>query len=102
MAKAAKTDETGIDLASIRERIDEVDRQIQALISERARYAQQVGISKGDVSSAVDYYRPEREAEVLRGQEGGRQQRRPGESHASTMAASRSSVASMLAGCFLG
>ena len=67
MAKAAKTDETGIDLASIRERIDEVDRQIQALISERARYAQQVGISKGDVSSAVDYYRPEREAEVLRG-----------------------------------
>ena len=35
-------------------------------------------------------------------QEGGRQQRRPGESHASTMAASRSSVASMLAGCFLG
>jgi chorismate mutase/prephenate dehydratase len=54
------------DLASIRERIDEVDRKIQDLINERARYAQQVGISKGDLSSAVDYYRPEREAEVLR------------------------------------
>lgn len=55
------------DLASMRERIDAVDRQIQALISERARYAQLVGISKGEVASAVDYYRPEREAEVLRG-----------------------------------
>lgn len=51
---------------SIRKRIDEVDRQIQALISERATYAQQVGISKGELASAVDYYRPEREAEVLR------------------------------------
>jgi chorismate mutase/prephenate dehydratase len=65
LAKAAKKDAVP-DLASIRERIDEVDRKIQDLINERARYAQQVGISKGDLSSAVDYYRPEREAEVLR------------------------------------
>jgi len=57
----------GQDLASIRQRIDDVDRQIQELISERARYAQQVGISKGELAAAVDYYRPEREAEVLRG-----------------------------------
>lgn len=66
MVKAAGKQSAGGDLASIRERIDEVDRQIQALINERARYAQQVGISKGAVASAVDYYRPEREAEVLR------------------------------------
>ncbi len=66
MAKAAKKDEAVTDLASIRERIDAVDRKIQELINERARYAQQVGISKGELSSAVDYYRPEREAEVLR------------------------------------
>ncbi len=66
MAKAAKKDEAVPDLASIRNRIDEVDRKIQELISERARYAQQVGISKGELGSAVDYYRPEREAEVLR------------------------------------
>jgi chorismate mutase/prephenate dehydratase len=66
LTKAAKNDDSPIDLAKIRERIDEVDRQIQALISERARYAQQVGISKGELASAVDYYRPEREAEVLR------------------------------------
>ncbi len=66
MAKADDTDESALDLASIRERIDAVDRQIQALINERARYAQQVGISKGALAAAVDYYRPEREAEVLR------------------------------------
>ncbi len=62
MAKAAKKDGAVSDLTSIRERIDAVDRKIQELINERARYAQQVGISKGDLSSAVDYYRPEREA----------------------------------------
>jgi chorismate mutase / prephenate dehydratase len=54
------------DLDTMRARIDEVDRQIQALISERARYAQQVGVAKGKLATAVDYYRPEREAEVLR------------------------------------
>ena len=54
------------DLASIRNHIDAIDERIQALINERARLAQQVGISKGELASAVDYYRPEREAEVLR------------------------------------
>ncbi len=66
MAKSAKKDNAVPDLASLRNRIDAVDRKIQELINERARYAQQVGLSKGDSSSAVDYYRPEREAEVLR------------------------------------
>lgn len=54
------------DLVRIRERIDEIDERIQSLINERARFAQRVGISKGKLASAVDYYRPEREAEVLR------------------------------------
>ena len=67
MARASKVKAAVPELAAIRSRIDEVDRQIQELISERARYAQQVGISKGELASAVDYYRPEREAEVLRG-----------------------------------
>jgi len=66
MAKAAKQKSAGSDLSDIRRRIDEVDREIQSLINERARYAQQVGVSKGELASAVDYYRPEREAEVLR------------------------------------
>ena len=66
MAESKKKEDSVLDLASIRNRIDEVDRKIQSLISERARFAQQVGISKGKLSTAVDYYRPEREAEVLR------------------------------------
>jgi chorismate mutase/prephenate dehydratase len=66
LAKAAGKQAAAVDLSSIRERIDEVDQQIQTLINERARFAQQVGISKGAMATAVDYYRPEREAEVLR------------------------------------
>lgn len=66
MANGPENKDAKIDLAAIRERIDSVDQQIQALINERARYAQQVGISKGELAAAVDYYRPEREAEVLR------------------------------------
>ena len=66
MSKPDSKNPQALDLASIRNRIDEVDRQIQALINERARYAQQVGVSKGALAAAVDYYRPEREAEVLR------------------------------------
>jgi chorismate mutase/prephenate dehydratase len=53
-------------LAQIREEINEIDERIQSLINERAKIAQQVGITKGKTDSAVDYYRPEREAEVLR------------------------------------
>jgi len=53
-------------LESIRERIDEVDAQLHALINERARLAQQVGISKHASGHTVDFYRPEREAQVLR------------------------------------
>ncbi len=54
------------DLAQIRERIDAIDAQIHAQISERARLAQLVGISKSSSGKAVDFYRPEREADVLR------------------------------------
>ena len=54
------------DLAQARQRIDNIDRELQALIAERARWAQQVGRAKGPLKAAVDYYRPEREAQVLR------------------------------------
>ncbi|MBA2078530.1 MAG: chorismate mutase [Rhodanobacter sp. 68-29] len=53
-------------LADVRERIDSIDRQIQELISERANWAQEVARVKGEGLSAIDYYRPEREAHVLR------------------------------------
>jgi chorismate mutase/prephenate dehydratase len=53
-------------LAQARERIDTIDKSIQDLIAERAQWAQQVGRAKGPMKAAVDYYRPEREAQVLR------------------------------------
>lgn len=54
------------DLAEIRKSINAIDERIQDLINDRAKIAQQVGVAKGDLGSAVEYYRPEREAEVLR------------------------------------
>ena len=59
-------DKSAQDLAEIRKRINEIDERLQALINERATIAKQVGVAKGELGSAVDYYRPEREAEVLR------------------------------------
>lgn len=53
------------DLDTIRRRIDELDTRIQTLISERASYAQQVGKVK-DQRSDASFYRPEREAQILR------------------------------------
>jgi len=53
-------------LEMIRERIDTIDAEMHALINERALLAQQVGISKHASGSTVDFYRPEREAQVLR------------------------------------
>jgi chorismate mutase/prephenate dehydratase len=54
------------DLGDVRARIDGIDRSIQNLIAERAQWAQQVGKAKGPLKAAIDYYRPEREAQVLR------------------------------------
>src|SRR3984957_2336241 len=53
-------------LGNIRNSIDAVDARIHALLNERARFAQLVGISKSATGKAVDFYRPEREADVLR------------------------------------
>ncbi len=65
-AKAAKAAEPAPDLGEIRGRIDGIDREIQALIAQRAQFARQVGKAKGKLAAAVEYYRPEREAQVLR------------------------------------
>lgn len=54
-------------LAAIRDRIDSLDSEIQRLISERAKCAQEVAevkLSAGDTDA--NFYRPEREAQVLR------------------------------------
>jgi len=53
-------------LEAIRNRIDELDREIQRLISERAACARQVGLIKQAQGDSPRYYRPEREARILR------------------------------------
>jgi chorismate mutase / prephenate dehydratase len=64
--RAAVPKRPPLTLPELRERIDSVDQQIQALINERARYARRVGQVKGPLKAAIDYYRPERESQVLR------------------------------------
>ena len=54
-------------LHSIRDRIDDIDQRIHQLLNERANCAQQVGKSKRSAGlSTADFYKPEREAQVLR------------------------------------
>ena len=53
-------------LAGLRAKIDDVDSRIHALLNERAGLARQAGVSKHADGHTVDYYRPEREAQVLR------------------------------------
>lgn len=55
------------ELAKLRDRIDNIDGEIERLISERARCAQDVAsVKKASGESEAQYYRPEREAQVLR------------------------------------
>jgi len=53
-------------LDDLRGQIDALDEQLHGLLNQRARLAQQAGISKHSDGHTVDFYRPEREAEVLR------------------------------------
>ncbi len=53
-------------LADLRNRIDDIDMQLLELISERARLATEVAQVKGAYSENHGYYRPEREARILR------------------------------------
>jgi chorismate mutase / prephenate dehydratase len=63
--KKVSQESPGID--SIRGRIDDIDRRIHELLNERAQFAQQVGKSKrSEGLSTADFYKPEREAQVLR------------------------------------
>jgi chorismate mutase/prephenate dehydratase len=67
-SKRAKTPSAGgrPALESLRGQIDLVDQRLHELLNERAKLARQVGISKGKEGRLVDFYRPEREAQVLR------------------------------------
>lgn len=58
------SEETG--LQSLRERIDDIDGQLQDLLNERAACAQQVAQVKQTTDPDAKFYRAEREAQVLR------------------------------------
>lgn len=53
-------------LENIRIRIDEIDKSIQSLVSERAECAAEVAKVKQQQGETGHFYRPEREAQVLR------------------------------------
>ncbi|WP_290631434.1 prephenate dehydratase [Aquisalimonas sp.] len=53
-------------LADVRERIDALDQQMLELVNERGRLAQEVARIKREHGEQGDFYRPEREQEVLR------------------------------------
>jgi len=55
-----------IDLSKLRQEIDSIDVSIQELISQRAKIAANVAKTKAKSKSGGAFYRPEREAQVLR------------------------------------
>jgi chorismate mutase/prephenate dehydratase len=59
-------DNQPVTLDSLRVKIDQLDQSILDLISQRARCAQQVAEVKKEQGGPLVYYRPEREAQVLR------------------------------------
>ncbi|MDO4251598.1 MAG: chorismate mutase, partial [Moraxella sp.] len=54
------------DIKALREKIDNIDEQIQELINSRAKIAHEVAIVKKDNEDHPIFYRPEREAQVLK------------------------------------
>lgn len=54
------------DLAELRQRIDSIDMELLRLISERARCAERVADVKRAEDPDAHFYRPEREAQILR------------------------------------
>ena len=56
-----------VRLATVRDRIDAVDRQLRALLNERAAHSQAVARIKAEAKTTDTpvYYRPEREAQIL-------------------------------------
>ncbi len=53
-------------LASLRLEIDAIDRQLMQLISDRAKLAQRVATVKAETQHQVRFYRPDREAHILK------------------------------------
>ncbi|GAA5009836.1 prephenate dehydratase [Acinetobacter puyangensis] len=58
--------DTALDLQQIRQEIDQVDEHIQQLLNQRAKLAETVAKAKFANETNPIFYRPEREAQVLR------------------------------------
>ena len=54
------------ELDALRSKIDALDEKLQALLNERAGLAQDVARVKQSAGDEAVFYRPEREAQVLR------------------------------------
>ena len=65
MKKAKTSGGTRTPIKTLREEIDALDEKIQTFISERAQLALDIAETKQQEGSN-NFYRPEREAEVLR------------------------------------
>jgi len=53
-------------LDELRQKIDSIDENIQSLIADRAKLAKEVAEVKKSIQDSDVFYRPEREAQVLR------------------------------------
>jgi chorismate mutase / prephenate dehydratase len=56
---------TSLELQAVRTQIDELDAHIHALVNQRAALAKEVARAKYALEANPNFYRPEREAEVL-------------------------------------
>ena len=64
---AKQSNKADLNLEALRDSIDKLDERIQELIAERATLAKRVGEEKiRSGHSSVSFYRPEREAKILR------------------------------------
>lgn len=65
MAKGARNGDNDRRISKLRDEIDALDERLQALITKRAELAQEIARNK-QAGGAVNFYRPEREVDVLR------------------------------------
>ena len=66
MSNNNRENQTNIRLQELREEIDDIDSTLLTLINQRAAIAQKVGHVKLAQSTTALFYRPEREAKILR------------------------------------
>ena len=59
---------TKTKIEQVRKKIDKIDNKILELIEKRGVYAKEIGSLKSQLSVKSSFYKPEREAQILRRQ----------------------------------